>query len=46
MDLSKLTDDQIKIAVSVVQEAKRQGVNPDLALSVAFAESAFNPNAV
>lgn len=28
----------------VVEEARRQGVNPQLALSIAFAESSFNPD--
>ena len=30
----------------VAAEARRQGVNPDLAISVAFTESNFNPSAV
>jgi hypothetical protein len=43
----KLNDRQTQYANMVVEEARRQGVNPQLALSVAFAEnSPFNPNAV
>jgi len=42
----KLTEDQIQYANIIVEEARRQGVNPQLALSVAFAESNFNPLAV
>lgn len=45
MDVSSLTDDQIKIAVKVINAAKKHGVNPDFALAVAFAESGFDPNA-
>lgn len=30
----------------VVEEARRQGVNPQLALSIAFAESGFNPKSI
>lgn len=41
-----LTDDQKQYADLVAQEAIRQGVNPQFALSVAFAESNFNPEAV
>jgi hypothetical protein len=42
----KLTEDQIQYANIIVEEARKQGVNPQLALSVAFAESNFNPLAV
>jgi hypothetical protein len=45
MDVSSLTDDQVKIAVKVIAAAKKHGVNPDFALAVAFAESGFDPNA-
>jgi hypothetical protein len=40
----KLNDRQTQYANMVVEEARRQGVNPQLALSVAFAESRFNPD--
>jgi hypothetical protein len=46
MNLQNLSDEQLKIAEKVIEEAERQGVNPDFALSVAFAESTFNPAAV
>jgi hypothetical protein len=42
----KLTEDQKRFADMVAQEATRQGVNPQIALSVAFAESRFNPTAM
>ena len=42
----KLNEDQVQYANMVVEEARKQGVNPQLALSVAFAESNFNPSAV
>jgi soluble lytic murein transglycosylase-like protein len=40
----KLNDRQTQYANMVVEEARRQGVNPQLALSVAFTESRFNPD--
>lgn len=46
MKLDNLSDEQLNIALKVIEEAEQQGVNPDLALSVAFAESTFNPQAV
>jgi len=42
----KLNEDQQSLANLVAEEAKRQGVNPQLAVGVAFAESNFNPSAV
>jgi len=45
MDLSKLTDDQLAIAIKVGEEAKRQGLNPDFVLPMVMQESGFNPNA-
>lgn len=42
----KLTEDQVQYANIIVEEARKQGVNPQLALSVAFTESNFNPSAV
>lgn len=41
-----LNEKQQKIANLVAAEARRQGVNPQLAVSVAFAESNFNPAAI
>ena len=46
MNLQNLSDEQLRIAERVIEEAERQGVNPDFALSVAFTESTFNPAAV
>ena len=46
MRMQNLNDEQLAIALQVVEEAERQGVNPDLALSIAFAESSLNPAAV
>lgn len=46
MDLSKLSDEQLQIALKVADEAKRQGLNPDFVLPMVMVESAFNPNAV
>jgi len=43
-DVSKLSDDQLMVAEMIVKEAESQGVNPDLALSIAYVESRFNPN--
>jgi len=45
MDLSKLTDEQLQIALKVAEESKRQGVNPDFVLPMVMQESGFNPNA-
>lgn len=42
----KLTEDQERYANMIVAEAQRQGLNPQFVLSVAFAESNFNPKAV
>lgn len=44
MDLSKLTDAQLAIAIKVGEEAKRQGLNPDFVLPMVMQESGFNPN--
>ena len=46
MSPDKLSSEQLSIALKVIEEAERQGVNPDFALSVALAESAFNPEAI
>lgn len=46
MDLNKLTDDQLKIALKVVEEAERNGLNPDFVLPMVMIESGFNPKAV
>jgi hypothetical protein len=46
MDLSKLSDDQLEIALKVADAARRQGLNPDFVLPMVMAESGFNQNAV
>lgn len=46
MDLSKLSDDQLAIAMKVAKEAKRQGVNPDFVLPMVMAESGFDQSQV
>jgi len=46
MDLSKLSDDQLDIALKVAEAAKRQGLNPDFVLPMVMAESGFNQKAV
>lgn len=45
MDISKLTKDQLDIAIKVGEEAKRQGLNPDFVLPMVFHESGFNQKA-
>lgn len=45
MDLSKLTDDQLKVAEKIAAEAEKQGINPDFVLPMVMAESGFNPKA-
>ena len=46
MDLSKLSDEQLAIAMKVAEEAKRQGINPDFVLPMVMIESGFNQNQV
>ena len=45
MDLSKLDDEQIKVALKVIASAKKHGINPDFVLPMVNAESGFRPNA-
>ena len=45
MDLSKLSDEQLKIALKVADEAERQGLNPDFVLPMVMAESGFKQDA-
>jgi hypothetical protein len=44
LDINKLTPAQLEIAIKVGLEAQRQGVDPDYAIAIAFAESRFNQN--
>jgi len=41
IDFSKLSDEQLAIAAKIVDEAKRQGVDPNFALAIAGAESRY-----
>lgn len=45
MDLKKLSDEQLKIALKVAEEAERQGLNPDFVLPMVMAESGFKQDA-
>jgi hypothetical protein len=45
MDLSKLTDEQVGVALKVIEAAKKHGINPDFVLPMVRVESGFNPNA-
>jgi hypothetical protein len=44
-DLSKLSKEQLKVAGIIIDECTALGVNPDLALPMAFVESRFNQDA-
>lgn len=46
MDLSKLNDDQIKVALKVIESARKYGINPDFVLSMVNTESGFKQDAV
>jgi len=41
MDLSKLSDDQLRIATKIIAESEKQGVNPDFVIPMALAENVF-----
>lgn len=45
MDLSKLDDEQIKVALKVIASAKKHGINPDFVLPMVNQESGFKPDA-
>lgn len=45
MDLSKLDDEQIKVALKVIESAKKNGINPDFVLPMVNVESGFDPKA-
>lgn len=44
--LNQLTEEQAKIALEVARKAKEKGVDPRLAVALAFQESGFKPDAV
>jgi soluble lytic murein transglycosylase-like protein len=41
MDLSKFSDDQLRIATKIIAESEKQGVNPDQIIPMAMAENMF-----
>lgn len=43
LNLSKLSDDQLKVAVKIIEAANTVGVDPNYALSMGYIESRFNP---
>lgn len=45
MDLSKLNDEQIEVALKVIESSKKHGINPDFVLPMVYQESSFNLNA-
>lgn len=45
MDLSKLSDKQLEIALKVAQAAEKQGLNPDFVLPMVMVESGFDDKA-
>jgi len=42
--LSKLNEDQAQIALEIVSKAKQMGIDPKLAVALAYQESRLNPN--
>lgn len=44
--LNQLTEEQAKIALAVARKAKEKGIDPRLAVALAFQESGFKPDAV
>ena len=46
MDFAKLTPEQKQYALAIADKAREMGVDPELALAVAAAESSFNPKAI
>ena len=44
--LNQLTEEQAKIALEVARKAKEKGIDPRLAVALAFQESGFKPDAV
>lgn len=44
--LDKLSDDQAKIGLMVAERAKKMGIDPKLAVALAFQESSLDPNKV
>jgi hypothetical protein len=46
MDFAKLSADQKQYALAIADKAREMGVDPELALAVAFNESGFDPKAI
>lgn len=46
MDFAKLSPEQKQYALAIADKAREMGVDPELALAVAAAESSFNPKAI
>jgi hypothetical protein len=42
--LSKLNEDQAKVALEIARKAKQMGIDPNLAVVLAYRESRLNPN--
>lgn len=42
--LNKLSEDQAQVAVQIARKAKEMGIDPKLAIALAFRESGLNPN--
>lgn len=43
LDLSKLSDDQLRVAVKIIEASSAVGIDPNYALSMGYVESRFNP---
>jgi len=46
MDFAKLSPEQKQYALAIADKAREMGVDPELALAVAYRESTFNPKAL
>lgn len=46
MDLDNLSKKQLAVAIKIADRAKELGIDPDLALAIAWKESSFNANAI
>jgi hypothetical protein len=42
--LSKLSEDQAQVAIEIARKAKQMGIDPKLAVALAYRESGLNPN--
>lgn len=46
MDFAKLSAEQKQYALAIADKARQMGVDPELALAIAYRESSFNPQAL